>query len=281
MHATKLGGYSGCKVLLLESENGNIFVRKISSEIGYNKRLIAQSEKQEKYQNDEIQVPQILDKGMTDDGLFYFDMEYIRGSTLAEFMKIVEVNKIRALAETLTHSVVRFEKNDQSDEEIFQKKIKGLADELSKWGSNSLEKGLDMLEHHDWSKFSWSPCHGDLTLDNIIVKGDRLYLIDFLDSFYESWLLDMGTLFQDIQTLWSYRNEEELDINTVIRLIIFRDILLDEIRRMAGTEYIIETYYALLLKLIRIFPYTLDAKTQGFLEQKIDSVIRLINEVGK
>ena len=34
-------------------------------------------------------------------------------------------------------------------------------------------------------------CHGDLTFSNILFNGNNYYLIDFLDSFIESPLLDL------------------------------------------------------------------------------------------
>ena len=39
MSITNLGGHSGCKVLLCEEDDNGIFVRKISGDIDYNKRL--------------------------------------------------------------------------------------------------------------------------------------------------------------------------------------------------------------------------------------------------
>ena len=42
-----------------------------------------------------------------------------------------------------------------------------------------------------------------------------------------------------------------------------------------------EVYYALLLKLIRIYPYTKDEKTYMFLNQKTQSVMNIIMEESK
>lgn len=46
-------------------------------------------------------------------------------------------------------------------------------------------------------------CHGDLTFSNILFNGNNYYLIDFLDSFIESPLLDIVKLRQDTAWLWS------------------------------------------------------------------------------
>ena len=280
LHITEMGGHSGCKVQLIEDESGEVFVRKISSGKDYNERLYKQAEKQEKYNNDMIYVPEIIRKGKTNEGLFYFDMEYVQGITLAEFIRTVEVNKIRGLAETIIHNVIQFNGNDRiSAKDAFRIKIEELNERLTIFDTENLEKALGLLKNHDWSRFENSPCHGDLTLENIIIKGDRIFLIDFLDSFYDCWILDVGTLLQDVQTFWAYRNENILDINTVIRLITFRDILLDEIRKTAGSEYIAEAYYALLLKLVRVYPYADEIPTRKFLEERIVSVMEMLEGV--
>ena len=46
-------------------------------------------------------------------------------------------------------------------------------------------------------------CHGDLTFSNILFNGNNYYLIDFLDSFIESPLLDIVKIRQDTAYLWS------------------------------------------------------------------------------
>lgn len=132
-----------------------------------------------------------------------------------------------------------------------------------------------MLRAHDWSDFSESACHGDLTLENIIVKSDQLYVIDFLDSFFDSWLIDIGTLLQDVQMLWSYRYTDELDINALIRLMVFRDVLMDELDSI-DSEISKEAYYALLLKLMRIVPYSKDERTMDFLTSRIDELMNIL-----
>ena len=133
-----------------------------------------------------------------------------------------------------------------------------------------------MLAAHNWDKFCVTPCHGDMTLENIIIKDGRLYLIDFLDSFYDCWIMDAAALLQDVQVMWSYRQARQ-DINTAIRLMIFRDIMIDMIREHAGEDFVQEIYYALLLKLLRIYPYTSDEFTLSFLDNRIEAVIKVIN----
>lgn len=283
MNKYNLGGHSGCQIFLMEDDDGKVYVRKISKDKAYNNRLKIQSQKQATFSGDPIKTPKILNQGYTEKGLYFFDMEYIQGVTLAEYIKTMEIGKVKGLVEALVSSLVPqkqaliSKKQQKLATDVFAKKISDLRRNLSE-GNEIVKRALDMLEAHDWSKLSPSQCHGDMTLENIIVRNDRLYFIDFLDSFYDSWFLDIGTLLQDVQVMWSYRFQAEISMNTVLRLIVFRDLLLDEIRKI-DSSYVLEIYYSLLQKLIRIYPYTKDELTYYFLNEKTHIVLDNIKEL--
>lgn len=280
MNITDLGGHSGCKILLCEEDDNKLFVRKISSDISYNERLEVQARKQASFTSSVIKAPRVFSTGYTGEGLYYFDMEYIQGITMAEYMQTIEVGKVRGLVESIIKDIVVVnDVESEVDESIFINKINDLKKQLYSRNNPIINEALDIIANHSWNKFSKTSCHGDLTLENIIVKDGQIYLIDFLDSFYDSWILDISTLMQDVQTLWSYRFQDEININTLIRLIVFRDILMDAVRKLSE-DYVIEVYYALLLKLIRIYPYTKDEYTYEFLNRKTASIISIIKNGG-
>lgn len=279
-----LGGHSGCQIYLMEDDSGNMYVRKISKDIDYNDRLKVQSDKQSMFKGKSIYVPAVLQQGYTSEGLFYFDMEYVQGITLAEYIKTMKIGKIAGLVEALVSSLVPDSDSDLCGKQnfdaqrIFSAKFSSLRECVSTHKNHILDNALALLEAHDWSKMTASPCHGDLTLENIIVKNDRLYFIDFLDSFYDSWFLDVGTLLQDVQVMWSYRFQKETNMNTILRLIVFRDLLLDAIEKF-NPSYVTEVYYALLQKLVRIYPYTKDEQTYKFLDEKLYVVMKQIQKL--
>lgn len=282
MNSYDLGGHSGCRILLIEDDDGRVYVRKISKDAAYNNRLRIQSEKQAAFSKNKIAAPEVYNQGYTAEGLFYFDMQYIQGMTLAEYIKTMEIGKIRGLVESLVDSLVpKTESDAVSDNavvQIFAKKLADLRSMLKDHHNVVIDNALDLLEAHDWGKLTPTMCHGDMTLENIIIKNDRLYFIDFLDSFYESWFLDVGTLLQDVQVMWSYRFQKNTNMNTVLRLIVFRDLLLDSIRAI-NPDYESEIYYALLQKLIRIYPYTTDEHTYNFLNEKTSLVVEQIRKL--
>ena len=88
----------------------------------------------------------------------------------------------------------------------------------------------------------------------------------------------MGTLLQDVQAMWSYRKGQSVSMNTVLRLIVFRDLLLDAIKDI-DSRYISEIYYALLMKLVRIYPYTKDQLTLDFLDEKVQLVMDRLQSI--
>ncbi|MBR4059739.1 MAG: phosphotransferase [Lachnospiraceae bacterium] len=278
MHITDLGGHSGCKILLCEDFD-KVFVRKISGSKEYNSRLEIQAKKQAKFKGGIVKAPKVYDCGYTNEGLFFFDMEYIRGITLSEYISRMEIGKIKGFVDALLSSVLNIDGANEVDITPFVKKIDSLKKTLYGKTNTIVDHALDILDTHDWNLFKKSFCHGDMTLENIIIKGDKVYLIDFLDSFYDSWLIDAGTLLQDVLCMWSYRYQEFVEINTVIRLRVFKDILVDSIHEKMGKSYI-EIYYALLLKLIRIYPYCKDETTYNFLNNKTSAIITIIEKGG-
>lgn len=284
MNSLNLGGHSGCGIFLMEDDDGAVFVRKTSKDAAYNSRLQAQCAKQRSFAGTRMLAPAVLREGVDPEGRFYFDMEYIQGVTLAEYIKTMEIGKVKGLVATLVESLLPAEPEaarDRMAEEArrcFGEKLDSLDAALSGWDNPRLKAALKLLREHDWGSMRPSACHGDLTLENIIVRNDRLYLIDFLDSFYDSWLLDMGTLLQDVQAMWSYRKAQSVSMNTVLRLMVFRDLLLDAIRDV-DPRYLQEIYYALLMKLVRIYPYTKDQLTLGFLDEKLELVMDYLRKI--
>lgn len=276
MLVKNLGGHSGCKIFLYE-ENGNYFVRKFSASVEYNSRLEQQCRKQEEFKSCSVKVPRVFNRGYDKDGLFYFDMEYIQGITLAKYISKINVSAIGGIAKIITDNIDLKNQGTVAESPAFADKIQDLKIKTTPLRRPVLDAAISFLEDYNWKNFSCSLCHGDLTLENIIVKNNDIYFIDFLDSFYDSWLLDIGKLLQDLECMWSYRKLDRIDTNTKLRLVIFKNILLKKLISV-NPEYIRDSYAALLLHLVRIYPYAAEAATLQYLDEQVERILKMIRE---
>lgn len=273
----KLEGHSGCSLKLLKIDD-LFFVRKISGELNYNRRLKKQYSKQNKFLPEKIFTPKIINKGFENE-CFYFDMQFIQGKTLAEYSSSILITEIADFTRLFFKNL--YNQNNLLNPQaniIFNNKITELKSKIRQ--TENVKLAIKLLEKFNWSYVYKSPCHGDLTLENIIITTDKkLYLIDFLDSFYNSWLIDIAKLFQDLELGWSFRNQEN-DVTRNLRLLVAKEAILEEIKKMEHSEMIIETvYYLLLINILRIYPYTQDEKTFLFLENAIQKILSTLDKV--
>ena len=192
-------GLSGCKLELIGSNT----LRKHSSSPSYNKRLELQVKKQELFSNQvfrNVETPKVLRKEDS-----YFDMEYVTGRSFDEYFSTCSVNDIDFVFDSLCGYFDGLISNAQYYQPEVSKKR--LLDKI-----NSLEthtRHLTDLYHirqmvsSITMKIPQTFCHGDLTFTNIIFNKNRLYYIDFLDCFIDSFLCDLIKLKQDLYYHWS------------------------------------------------------------------------------
>lgn len=273
-----LSGHSGCGLKLYRSEN-MLFVRKDSGNPGYNRRLKKQCIKQQRFRLGGVKTPEVLGCGQKN-GLFYFDMEFLNGVTLAEYMNCIKIKEINHLISLLFKSLpLASSQNNPRANKIFHNKIAGLRQSIGKTDALAA-KALQKLEKYDYSNIPASYCCGDLTLENIILSEDKqVYLIDFLDSFYNSWMIDVAKLLQDLELRWSYRHSK-IDFNLNMRLAVAREALIENISEFSdGRQMLLSIYHLLLLNVLRIYPYAKDAVTAEFLQNAVFRVLQIIADM--
>lgn len=280
LHIIKeLEGNSGCSLELFQS-NGLFIVRKISGSPGYNIRLKKQCIKQHRFLSETIFAPNVINKGY-ENGCFYFDMEFIQGKTLAEYASSIPIVEVADLTRLFFNNIcIQYNLADPKVNFIFKRKIFGLKSQIKQ--TKNTTKAIEILENFNWTYVYKSPCHGDLTLENIIITPEKeIYLIDFIDSFYNSWLIDIAKLFQDLLLGWSFRYKPT-DTTRNLRLFVAKEAILEEIGKMENSEKIIETiYHLLLLNVLRIYPYIKDEKTFIFLENSIQKILNILESSKK
>ena len=273
----RLNGHSGC-VLTLKERNGKYCVEKKSSRYEYNGRLKKQCMKQCHFSSDVFRSVAVLDYGYDRDGFFYFEMEYIPGITLAEYMRDISLYEIEALAEKLFSGINASAPYDACARIVFKNKVDEVSECIRRQGLG-IDEVIDMLKGYEWPYMIHSDCHGDFTLENMMVYQDQIFLLDFLDSFYDSWIIDFAKVMQDVDIFWHYRGEQYINNNLYIRLLILKESLIGKILCLPnGRELMESVYYTLLLNVLRIFPYTADLGTVEYLRQKAGYICKRIKE---
>ena len=199
---TKLNtGLSGCSLELINDR----VLRKYSPTTDYNSRLLSQADKQVVFGNriyKNIDAPKVYDTQEN-----YFDMEYIAGKNFDEFFSTSSVNDVEFVVSTLFDyfdTLISTARNIDVTKQILNK-----LDSLKE--KSSYPKYIEFLRKYVENKRIIVPhtfCHGDLTFANIIFHKNRLFFIDFLDCYVDTFLSDLVKLKQDLHHLWAVHNQD-------------------------------------------------------------------------
>ena len=243
-------GLSGCKLEILSDNT----IRKYSSNENYNHRLSIQIDKQNlfsKYIFTNIDTPKIIQK--YEDKLIYFDMEYIIGCDYYEYFSIISSTGIQKIFNFLDEYFEFLIYNShQYKEEVVKDKIKNkLLSFESEQYTSLIQFVLNYLNdvNLDVKK---SFCHGDLTISNILFHPKKIYLIDFLDSYIDTFLLDLVKLKQDLYHHWIL----EINKSKNLRIVQCFNIVWNYIETKYANYLNTDTFYILeLINFLRIEPY--------------------------
>lgn len=271
-----LSWHSWCEITLYK-DSDRFFIRKTAWRELYNDRLKLQANKQKSFKPGKFLKPEIYWEWYIGD-IYYFDMEYLNCQTLASYMQSITVKEISTLVEDAVKTLdIKWEEYLNNTNEIFQKKLKSLRESFNDitWIEN---QALTLLENFDFSVIPHSRCHWDLTLENILITPEKkIYLIDFLDSFFDSWMIDVAKLLQDLEIWWSYRHEK-MTSTLSLRLSIAKQALLENILELENWKNKVSyIYHILLLNILRIVPYTKDDITKNFLQTSLKQVIDILD----
>ena len=278
MENYKLIGHSGCKLEIEERED-RLLVIKTSKNIEYNDRLKVQASKQKNFRHDFFKVPAVFFEENGDVDLYRFGMEYINGLTLSDHFRKIAISDIEKIVQKFLKMVPNEYEFDSKAKDIFTNKITELEKKIEVSGDKTLSEAFEILKNSNWEHCIAGDCHGDMTLENIIYNGENFYLIDFLDSFYDSWMIDFAKILQDVECKWSYRHDGQIDENLEIRLLIFKQMILDKLLSLENGKQILKTIYTILLiNLLRIIPYTKDEYTKNYLLNEIKNVLNKVKE---
>jgi Ser/Thr protein kinase RdoA (MazF antagonist) len=115
-------------------------------------------------------------------------------------------------------------------------------------------------------------CHGDLTLENIIVADDgSLCVVDLLDAPYEHYWQDAAKLQQDLAGGWYRRNQPPI----APCVLEFLGRRFQEQARQLDPAYPRVHFLLVALVFVRILPYTRTPEERAFVTERIDHFARL------
>ncbi len=208
-------GHSGCQIDVVR-EGNDLYVYKSSRDPKYLDRLVSQAEKQRRASIPELQhirVPRVHAINRTDD-MVSVKMDYVYSRNFVEFFEQAGFEQVTYLVEALIMYLER--EIRESPLTVVSRGVVAdkFADVKKKTSGNPilskdsevltlLDRSQDVFDNLTDMLIPVGTCHGDLTFSNVLFNGNNYYLIDFLDSFIESPLLDIVKIRQDTAWLWS------------------------------------------------------------------------------
>lgn len=277
-------GHSGCQIDVVREDDG-LFIYKSTHDPGYLNRLQLQGRKQQdasKMELQHIRVPKIIDI-QRDAESVVLKMEYVYSKNFVGYFEYAGFEQISYFIQALC-LFLKYEIKDSPvqkvDADILKTKFADvqrktlqnpvLCDDeevvqLLKQSASCFDAVSDML-------MPVGTCHGDLTFSNILFNGNNYYLIDFLDSFVESPLLDIVKIRQDSAFLWSQLMfSGQYD---AIRLQIVANKIDQEIVRFAS-QYEWYQYYPVfqLMNFLRVLQYAKEEKVINYLKRIINQLL--------
>lgn len=277
-------GHSGCQIEVVREDN-ELFVYKSTKDLHYLDRLQLQAKKQQEAEQLELQhirIPKIINV-FKDNYSVTIKMEYVYSKNFIGYFEYAGFEQIsyfiKALCLFLNYEIknsplliVNGDIVKRKFDDVYQKTINNEALKNDEEIINLMNQSAIHFANVKDMLLPVGKCHGDLTFSNILFNGNNYYLIDFLDSFIESPLLDIVKIRQDSAYLWSRLmfegNYDE------IRLKIVADKIDKEIVHYAS-QYEWFHYYPLfqLMNFLRVLQYAHEEKVIVYLKRIIKQLL--------
>ena len=283
-------GHSGCDISIVTEDN-ELYIHKSTHDAGYVPRLVNQANKQiaasqTAYQH--IRVPKIfeVEQSPTDATI---KMEYIYSKNFVEYFENAGFEQIKYLIGAIKYFIDL--EIDASTMQVVPSDIltDKMADVARKVEKNALlkddaeaqelvKRSIEVMNGVGDMEMPVGVCHGDLTFSNILFNGNNYYLIDFLDSFIESPLLDIVKIRQDTAYLWStlmyHKPFDKIRLSIISEKI---DTAIDEY--FSGKYEWYRKYYMplQLMNFLRILQYGKDPKVVDYLKRVIAGQLEVLN----
>ena len=283
-------GHSGCEIVIVHKDN-DLFIHKSTHDSGYVPRLVNQANKQiaaSKIEYQNIRVPKVFEVEQNETSAT-IKMEYIYSRNYVEHFEQAGFEQIKYLIGAIKYFIdleINNSRMETVPSHILTDKMADVARKVEKnvhlkddaEAQELVRKSSIVMDKVGNMVLPVGMCHGDLTFSNILFNGNNYYLIDFLDSFIESPLLDIVKIRQDTSYLWStlmYNKPfDKVRLSIISEKI---DVAIDEY--FSGRYQWYRDYYMplQLMNFLRILQYGHDDKVISYLKKVISSQLDFIN----
>lgn len=269
-------GQSGSRVELVSSPDNSPVVRKFA-DFRNIERLELQFKKHQEANSglmSPIKTPEILKP--YDAEIKFYEMQFIRADQLGKFLQGADSEQMKLVSEF----IVKFFRNqfinakvDETINALFAKKVEELSDNdknsditfrnLRKF---SLEVNNEMIHLNGWN-------HGDFSFENILVSNDGAVVsaIDFLNSPFDSPMIDLGRIWLDVKYGWWGTGFSEPSNMRLNRGALEKN-LLNFALEIGLNQKKIELFSA--LAILRIIPYTENVTRLSFLKFAATKIVK-------
>lgn len=182
-------------------------------------------------------------------------MEYINGPTLSLYLMSQPIFETKIIIDNLINFIFNCKKkaNIKYSQYKFLYKIKNL--KKNKIFKKPFFKEIfKTLREHNWRNIEKSISHGDLSLENIIIKEKNIKFIDLSENFVSSYKLDISKLIFDIISSWSFRNTE-LNLDN-LKIYSVKIYLLKILSKKLSSNDIEDIKMLIVLDFLRVLIYT-------------------------
>ena len=272
-------GHSKATLKCVE-RNGRLVVEKHEPENF--ERISRNIEKQQQFvRQPKLCAAEITRMAKTADGVC-FEMPFYSGLSGSEIVLNGSIDDLEFLFAVISEEIERSSsqaQRQQIDKSVLRDKIATVLKNTQKlppifgplFGTNIAHAGELVIRKIELlSDYPESRCHGDLTLGNMIFQKsqNRVVLIDFLEVYLNSYLIDIAKIEQDLRYGWSVRHGGRLN---KIRNEIIAEKYLPKFKSLVRAEDA-DLYEVIAdLNVMRIAPYCNDKVTANW----ISNVLRL------
>lgn len=211
----------------------------------------------------------------------WFEMKYVHGQKYSEFLERASIAGIRAIAQKFNaYFIQQFENAGIQivNKNLFIDKAEAVKDLLKNrpdLNNALIAKAFSFLTQIPGEKIPVSSCHGDFTLSNMLFDKEDIYLVDFLDSFIESPLIDLVKFRQDTFFNWSLsieKNIPEARSSKIVQILRYLDQ--EVVNVFKSNMYFIYWYdYLQVFNLIRILPYVQQTDEIQLVQRGISQIL--------